>query len=81
MLLNREYITIRTYTTAYCHGQIAGVVDIVNKEVFKNGYSIVVIEHKILDGMIEAGFSLHPETKHNDKLSPQTSHMNSGYKA
>lgn len=36
---------------------------------FEKGYEICVIEHKILDGMIEGDFSLHPETKHNDKLS------------
>lgn len=41
----------------------------IDVELFKKGFNIVVIEHKILDGIIEADLSLHPETKHNDKLS------------
>ncbi len=41
----------------------------INPEEFEKGYKICVIEHKILNGMIEGEFSLHPETKHNDKLS------------
>lgn len=38
-------------------------------DLFRKGYNVVKIEHKILDGMIESRFSLHPETKKNDKLS------------
>ncbi|MDE6026293.1 MAG: hypothetical protein K2G45_12685 [Lachnospiraceae bacterium] len=41
----------------------------VDTKMFEQGYKIVMIEHKILDGMIESNFSLHPETKQNDKLS------------
>lgn len=41
----------------------------ISPEEFEKGYEICVIEHKILNGMIEGEFSLHPETKHNDKLS------------
>lgn len=41
----------------------------IDKDLFKKGYNIVKIEHKILDGIIESGNSLHPETKENDKLS------------
>lgn len=40
-----------------------------NLDLFIKGYNVVRIEHKILDGMIESQFSLHPETKENDKLS------------
>ena len=46
--------------------KLGSLIDI---DEFEKGYEICVIEHKILDGMIEGEFSLHPETKHNDKLS------------
>lgn len=44
---------------------LGGFIDI---ELFQKGYNICVIEHKILEGTIEAEHSLHPSTKKNDKI-------------
>ncbi len=42
--------------------------DRINKEEFRKGYAICVIEHKILEGSIEADFSLDPDSRKNDKI-------------
>lgn len=42
--------------------------DSIDSEQFRKGYEICIIEHKILEGIIEAEQSLHPEGKKNDKI-------------